>query len=160
MLSEHELRERLAGAAANIGDDDQRAPRAIRNAQRRRKQQRHRAGTGLAVAVSAVAIAGAVVITREGDHGVTPASAAVISCDPGRTVAHTPVVASSPYGTVVTITNTTGLSVRVLLGREFAVVPPGLSEGQYLLGSGEQAVQCVSDAGATPAVAMSVVPAT
>jgi hypothetical protein len=158
MLSEDELRQRLVAAAGSVADDQERAPRAIRDGRRRQRQRQQRSAAGLAVAVSALAVAGTVVITRDDSGAVTPASVAVISCEPGRTVALTPVVSTSRYGTVVAITNTTAYSVRVHLGRELAVVPPGLTEGQFMLGSGRHDVQCVSAGGVTPAVGMSVVP--
>jgi hypothetical protein len=157
MLTDAEIREQLAQAAASVRDDETRGLRAIgRGSQKRVRRRRARAVvTAAAIGVGAVVVPTLFVHTRQ----APPPSAAIVSCSPGRTVVSTPRVAELSSGAVVTIDNDTSSSVVVRLGNQTAVVAPGTAEGQFPLSAGRQIVQCVSGGTATPAASIAVLSA-
>jgi hypothetical protein len=158
MLSEDGLRRQLADSTASMGDNPDRVEQALRRADRI-DQHRRRTSLGVLALVVAIATSAATfAVAESAGHGVTPATIAAITCEPGRTITRTPVVASSRFGTVVTITNNTGGSVALRIGQsQRAIVPPGFTEAQVNVGTGRQVVQCINAGTATRAVAVSVV---
>jgi hypothetical protein len=142
VLSDDELRARLADLAAPIGADPERAPKAIRAAHRRRRRQRVRRGTGALLAVAAVTAS--VLILNSTGQPRRPAAEAAIDCNRGGAVTNTPLVAASADGPVVLVRNNEGRPVVLRFGSEQSVLPPGLTEMQLPVGAGRYRVECVA----------------
>jgi hypothetical protein len=154
VLSEHELRQGLIESASFMGDQPDRAVGAIRLAHRQKRRRLRRVGATIAVVVAGLGVGGALSLRSPAD---APPAVAAIACQPGRTVAETPVVAALPHGAVIVVTNNTGGSVAVTFDSERAVLPPGLTEIQLAMATGTHRVQCLTSAAPTSATTIDVV---
>jgi ferric-dicitrate binding protein FerR (iron transport regulator) len=155
MLNNLDLRHVLTTSSLAVGDDDTRAARALALAQRTvARRRRRRAKVGIAAAALCAVVAATVLSSG---RPAPPPSAGSIVCKPDRTAITTPRVASLIKGAVVTIDNETHSSVVVRLGDQTAVVPPGVTQGQFPLSVGRYPVQCGTETNVGRAGSISVV---
>lgn len=149
MLTESELRHRLAGAASAAPTDVDVSAGALALG-RRRVTRRHRATalTSSAAFVSVATVA-ATVLFSAGSTGNR--AEAAVTCAANSTRVTSATVSAQATGATLSVTNTTGRAVQLLADGQGAFVPPGRTTIVLALPPGRHQISCAGTGGVAAA---------
>lgn len=146
MLSEADLRDRLAAAAAAAPPPPDLAAPAIVQGRRMIRRRRWATLAGSAAGVLGVTVAASVLVNLR--PSAERADAATVTCLGNRTVLAQPVTSAGPGGAAFTVVNDTSSALQFNADGLGAFVPPGRSQLVLPLAPGVHRVQCGDGASA------------